>query len=236
MIENSFWIGIKPSATDKDNQQKPCWTLSGGKTTPSLWNAFGYRNIANCRRSSQVYILYVYYIDTCGVSHSHIRFKQSVVQLFEERLKGGFVAREFPWLFKGNLGWWISLNVLWRKVRQGWVKYSRMNSPKVIERIDWKISCLIRRFNAPAQLLWIAAAHQRLGFSTSQAGKFHCSTIVLEEVLDALAIVAAKNYDYVPFLPTRAPQGLRCCGFKPVQISRVFNPDWVQHKILKGLY
>ena len=49
---------------------------------------------------------------------------QSVVQLFEERLKGGFVAREFPWLFKGNLGWWISLNVLWRKVRQGWVKYS----------------------------------------------------------------------------------------------------------------
>jgi len=24
MTENSFWIGIKHFATDKDNQQKPC--------------------------------------------------------------------------------------------------------------------------------------------------------------------------------------------------------------------
>ena len=177
------------------------------------------------------------YIDTCGVSHSHIRFKQSVVQLFEERLKGGFVAREFPWLFKGNLDWWNSLNVLWRKLRQGWVKYS-IDKFTQSDWEDWlkDLMFVSRRFNAPAQLLWIAAAHQRLGFSTSQTGKFHCSTIVLEEVLDALAIVAAKNYDYAPFLPTGAPQGLRCCGFKPVQISRVFNPDFVQHKILKGLY
>ena len=60
MTENSFWIGIKPLATDKDNQQKPCWTLSGGKTAPSLWNVFGYRNIANSRRSSQVYIYIIY--------------------------------------------------------------------------------------------------------------------------------------------------------------------------------